>query len=910
VDTPDDREVKERWEAVSRLFGQAAELPADQRAAFLDSACADDPQVREEIESLLRADADATEVLAGTVSDAASSAFTVYAPGRRIGAYQVISLIGHGGMGAVYLAERADGAFQQKVAIKLLNPGLGPDFARHFLRERQILAGLQHANIARLLDGGSTPEGKPYFVMEYVDGLSINRYCDSRNASVEERLTLFRSVCDAVGYAHRNLVIHRDLKPGNLLVTADGVVKLLDFGIAKLIESAPRSDSTVLPFMTLDYASPEQVRGGSVTTATDVYSLGAVLYRLLTGGLPYAPATTSYDVQRAIVEQDPTRPSALKPGLGPDIDAIVRMAMRKEPERRYPSVELLAEDVRRYLAGEPVMARRGTWRYRASKFVYRHRLPVALATAGVLALTITTGIAVRQARRAERRFGQLQRLAGSFLFDFESSIHSLPGSTAARRLVVQTGLEYLESLAHDAGEDRRLLLELADGYQKISEIQSDSHGANLGDSTGALASIEKAQAIREKLGGLTSDPAVRGPYIEGWLLKADAQELKKDLKGERASVEKALELVRAWRRQEPENREACMLDGRAHIALAYIELRTGAVPRAREACASAMSTFEQMAARWGEDKTIRQRLAESVLRMGDVQVRSGDPAGAEQSMRRAVSIHESLAQQSPSDTRAGRSLMVAYARLGDVLGAAGSLNVGKPEEAFEFYGKAIGIAEDAARADPSNVGAVSDLANLRSRMGELLIDMHRYEEGLENSRRARELSERLVALDPHNVDARLGEALNRAHYAHALFIADRLQQAIGERERAQKTYAELLAVSPDDTKVVLPLITNSESLGRWSILAGQIDRADSYLLTGIAAGEHVARSRPDDGYLLEVLGNIYQVRGDLAANRKQWATARDCYQKALDLRSRIPGAGSRQAANIEQSRRALAKVPR
>src|SRR5215472_16701439 len=184
--------------------------------------------------------------------------------------------------------------------------------------------------------------------------------------------------------------------------------------------------------MTLDYASPEQVRGGPITTASDVYSLGAVLYHLLTGGLPHGPGTTAYEVQQAIVEQDVTRPSAIQPGLSPDIDAIVHMAMRKEPERRYPSVELLAEDVRRYLMREPVMARRGTLRYRAGKFIHRHRAAVALATAGVLALAVTTGIAVRQARRAQRRFDQLHRLAGSFLFDFESSIHSLPGSTAAR----------------------------------------------------------------------------------------------------------------------------------------------------------------------------------------------------------------------------------------------------------------------------------------------------------------------------------------------------------------------------------------------------------------------------------------------------------------------------------------------
>jgi tetratricopeptide (TPR) repeat protein len=323
-----------------------------------------------------------------------------------------------------------------------------------------------------------------------------------------------------------------------------------------------------------------------------------------------------------------------------------------------------------------------------------------------------------------------------------------------------------------------------------------------------------------------------------------------------------------------------------------------------------VATFEQIAARWGDDRTIRQRLADSLLRLGDVQVRAGDPAGAEPNMRRAAGMYESLVEQSPANTRLARSLMVSYARVGDVLGASGSLNLGRPKEAYEFYQKAIVIGEEAMRADPSNAGAISDLSALCSRMGELLVDLHRYGDGLNYSRRSSELSDKLVALDSQNVDARLAAALNRAHYAHALYTADHLPEAIAERERAQTTYAELLRASPDDTKVVLPLMTNCESLGRWIVQVGHADRADEYFTMAISAGERVARERPDDGYLIELLGNVYQARGELAGSRKQWDTARECYQKALDLRSRIPGAGSRQAAYIEQSRRALAMVPK
>ena len=398
----------------------------------------------------------------------------------RVGPYRLISEIGHGGMGTVYLAVRADAAFEQRVAIKILKRGMDTDaIAARFRHERQILASLTHPNIARLLDGGTTSDGLPYFAMEYVDGRQLVDYCESRGLDTSARLAIFRQVCAAVQYAHQNLIIHRDLKPANVLVAMDGTPKLLDFGIAKLL-NADVAGHTHAPtvagmqLMTPEYASPEQVRGDPVTTATDVYSLGVLLYELLTGRRPYRITSRApIDVARVVCEAVPARPSTAvtNPSDGPDaqepitgaetvptrevpsgqlraveaqrlsrrlagdLDTIVLKALSKEPARRYPSVDQFSEDVRRHLEGLPVLARRDTWNYRAAKFIRRHRAAVGAAALTFLALVagvIGTAWQAREARiaraRAEARFDDVRRLANAFVFDMHDAIRDLPGS--------------------------------------------------------------------------------------------------------------------------------------------------------------------------------------------------------------------------------------------------------------------------------------------------------------------------------------------------------------------------------------------------------------------------------------------------------------------------------------------------
>jgi serine/threonine-protein kinase len=407
---------------VREVFDRAIQCAPAQRARVIEDACRDNPDLQHEVQRLISAYenlGDVFEVTGPAVVEPST------APGATIiGAYRLVRELGRGGAGVVHLAARCDDEFEKAVAIKLLRPGFYSDeLVRRFRNERQILANIEHPYIAKLLDGGSAPDGSPYLVMEYIDGLPIDTYCQTHSLSLRDRLQLFCKVCEAVQFAHQNLVVHRDIKPSNILVTAGGVPKLLDFGIAKLLNPASSAppDVTVADArpMTPDYASPEQIRGEPITTATDVYTLGVLLYRLLTGRRPYRLRTGELpELARAICEEEPTRPSVaiaddreepaapglLEKALRGDVDNIVLKAMRKETDRRYVSVEQLADDIQRYLADMPVRAAADTARYRASKFLRRHKTGVATAAAVlVLVTTAAVALAIQAATIARER---------------------------------------------------------------------------------------------------------------------------------------------------------------------------------------------------------------------------------------------------------------------------------------------------------------------------------------------------------------------------------------------------------------------------------------------------------------------------------------------------------------------------
>ncbi|MDP8989919.1 MAG: serine/threonine protein kinase [Acidobacteriota bacterium] len=431
----------QRWAQIRQVFDGALERPAKDRAAYLRVLCARDEELRHEVESLLRSHEQSEEFLetpAAQLSQIVSQEdIGDYPHGYRVGPYEFDRRIGRGGMGAVWLANRFDKEYKRQVAIKMVKRGMNSqEILRRFRTERQVLASLNHPNIARLIDGGSTPDGLPYLVMEYVEGTPIDQYCDHWKCTISERLQLFRDVCSAVHYAHQNLVVHRDIKTSNILVTPGGIPKLLDFGIAKLLgpEGSTLDLAQTRPEMrpmTLDYASPEQVRGESITTATDVYSLGVLLYRLLTGKMPYGPNLHSQAaMQNAICEKEPIRPSAqilsddstavpeatqkleafsetrvkarkrLRRKLSGDLDNIILMALRKEPHRRYLSVGQFSEDIRRYLEGHPVVARLDTPGYRIAKFVRRHPESIGAAVLASASLLTVAAFSERSARLA------------------------------------------------------------------------------------------------------------------------------------------------------------------------------------------------------------------------------------------------------------------------------------------------------------------------------------------------------------------------------------------------------------------------------------------------------------------------------------------------------------------------------
>ena len=538
--------MKSNRQQLKELFHAAVELAPHDREAFLKTNCANNDELHREVSALLTAHESAGDFIqqpalvdVGLVANGEQPNTNAAVTGQQIGSYQIIRELGRGGMGSVYLAARADESFDKQVALKLIKRGMDSDaIIKRFVMERQILANLDHPNIARLIDGGTTEDGLPYFVLEYVEGTTITRYCDQHKLNTTERLKLFRQVCAAVQFAHQNLIVHRDLKPSNIIVTEDGTPKLLDFGIAKLLSEATsvEATATIARVLTPEYASPEELRGLPVTTSSDVYSLGVVLYELLSGHRPFNFENRSpEDVARMITASQPIKPSVvitrieterhaddpkqisrtpeaisrardgnidkLRRRLVGDLDNILLKALRKEPERRYASVQEFSEDLRRHLEGLPVLARSDTLSYRTSKFIKRHKASVAAALIVALTLlsaTIVTGWEARVARlgraRAERRFGEIRKLSNSLVTEVQSSLTTVPGTAPTQRLLAKKSLDYLDNLAQDEDKDVGVLGELASAYLNVGSLQAWT----LFDNAGALQSYQKAVAIQRQ----------------------------------------------------------------------------------------------------------------------------------------------------------------------------------------------------------------------------------------------------------------------------------------------------------------------------------------------------------------------------------------------------------------------------
>ncbi len=756
----------ERWHEIEALFLAALERDPDRRADFLRESCGEDGELQAEVESLLAHDSK------GAIEQTIRSAVATFDPdgvtwydGRRIGAYRLIREIGRGGMGAVYLAARADDQFEKHVAIKLVKGGVSADSVlQRFRDERQILANLEHPNIARLLDGGTTEEGTPYLVMEYIAGTPIVDYCVRRGLSVANRLKLFRSVCLAVHYAHQNLVVHRDLKPGNILVAEDGTVKLLDFGIAKLVDPSAEKTAGAGPAqpLTPEYASPEQARGESLTTATDIYSLGAVLFELLSGRRPHQFTSYSRDeIEEAICERgvpglsDAAAGRALRRRLSGDLEAIVRMAMSKRPLDRYASAEQFSEDIRRHLKGRAVIARDDSWSYRLGKVLMRNRVGVAAAVLLVSSLAGGMLATFYQARRAERRFELGRKLANSFLFEIHDAISEVQGSTRARGMLVTKTLEYLNNVAKDAKGDFSLQRDLAAAYQKIGDVQGHVLTANLGNTAGALESYRKALRILESAAEDRRDEDVQIAIATAHGRIGDILSYTGDAGGALASYETARNISAELTTADPSSNKAMRS---LAAALRWVSRARGLMQQNAQALDSSRQSLklylELMKAEPG-DRSLRQAIADCDADIGVMQARLNDLTGALKSYKRALAEQQALSAEDPSNVTYRRELMLAYSHVGDILGNPASLNLGDTAGALENYHKMLEIGESLAAADPSDTRAKSDFAISLMRVGNAISENRRHKEALEIFEKSARLMEELAAKDPRNMRIRM-----------------------------------------------------------------------------------------------------------------------------------------------------------
>lgn len=502
---------------VEEVLSQLLDIPEPDRLHALEQLCAGEPDCAAEVRRMLDQLPAAESYFAQFPAEQEDNASRL--GGRRAGAYRIVSELGRGGMGVVYRAVRDDGQFARQVAVKFVSLlAAGGEAWRRFEREKRILAALRHPNIAELLDAGVSEEGTPYIVMELVEGVPIDVFCRERRLNVEERIRLVQQIAGAVDFIHRNLIVHRDIKPGNVFVTVDGTPKLLDFGISRVLPSDGEDGDRTAPerrVMTLNYSSPEQLRGEAVSTSSDVYSLGLLLYELLAGRQVFSlSGVSTAELLRQVLEEEPP-----PPGAGADLDQIVMKSIRKAPTERYASVRDLAADLENYLAGRPVTAVRPTKLYRFGKWVRRNRVSVTIgALVTLMLLAAGAGvvwqmqIARRERAMAERRFQEVHKLANSILFEFHDPISRLSGTTDVRRLMAARALEYLDSLARDARRDVTLQLELASAYMRLGDIQGNPNRANLGDTKGALGSYNKARTILTEV--LKAEPRHRLASLE------------------------------------------------------------------------------------------------------------------------------------------------------------------------------------------------------------------------------------------------------------------------------------------------------------------------------------------------------------------------------------------------------------
>jgi non-specific serine/threonine protein kinase/serine/threonine-protein kinase len=835
----------ERWKLIRDVLGGALELVPEERNAFLDQACVSDPTLRQEVEALLASNPDmpseflhpselASEI--GRAMHGLDSLAGLQEGQDFAGRFHLVRRLGEGGMGQVWLAEQTE-PVRRQVALKLIKAGMYDEsVVQRFQSERQSLAIMDHPAIAKVFEAGTTPQGQPFFVMEYVPGLPITEYCDQKKLKIRDRLELFIQACEGVQHAHQKAIIHRDLKPANILVVeVDGkpVPRIIDFGLAKATvpHVAGESAFTRLGLFvgTPGYMSPEQVDANvqDIDTRTDVYSLGVVLYVLLAGLEPFESRQKQKqpldETLRRLREEEPPRPStrigadrnssaeiAEARGMEPrqlvsllrgDLDWITMKALERDRSRRYGAPSELAADIQRYLGHEPIVARPASVAYRAGKFVKRNKL--SLVVTSIFALVVAAGavatvreaqIARMQEVRAERRFESLRKLTNSLLFEFHDSIENLPGSTNARELVVHRALEYLEQIEAEAHDDPATLRDLAAAYERIGRIRAEEGHPHLGG-TGSFQQAnelyEKALAIRERLA--TKNPGDVNLQLEllGTMLnvaRIDEQfgELDRALVLQQQRLEIEEQLARSHDSEDLRYNIAASLIGIGELKL-WLGDYDSALGYERQ---SLIMNEALLGANPNSLKLLRgvwrsHGWTAMVLRYD----RKFNEGAAES--RKALAISEQLAARDPNNTEFQRFLIVDNQSLCECLAYAGTFT-----EAPKLCQKAITINQAMVESDKANIQASADLANSNMTMGLVLYLMHSPREALLFEKRADTMYRDVAAHEPDSESNGVDHSVSLIYAGRIEAGLHRPEQARKDLEQAQQIMEQLVARSP------------------------------------------------------------------------------------------------------------------
>ncbi len=749
----------ETWKKVDTLFNQALDISPLEREEFLRASCNGDNEIRQAVLDMLKADEDADFLEASPVQALNETAFSEKFIGKQIGRFKILHEIGQGGMGAVFAAVRTD-EIQQKVALKILRHSFPSQaLLDRFRQEQQILSSLEHPNIARLIDAGTTADGLPFLAMEFVEGKSIDEYCREQNLRPKEILELFRTVCSAVSYAHQHLVIHRDLKPSNIIVSAEGAVKLLDFGIAKLLTNeADNVTQTAQVMMTPAYASPEQAKGENITTVTDIYSLGVILHELLTGERPQNFETKT---------DEPKSRSTKQNILRGEVRNIVAMALRAERERRYVSVEQFSEDIRRYLNGLPIIARPDTFSYRASKFYQRNKIAVAAGIIAVIALLggiIATTWQARIARReraiAEQRFSDVRTLAHNVIFKYHDAIEDLPGSTAVREMLVKDATNYLDSLTQETNNDVALEHELALAYQKIGDVQGETFGPNLGKSAAAAESYKKSVALLEKIIPSNNKDTKLGIDLQLGYNKLGLLLVRQNLGAEAFAVaQKSIAAGEQILQREPQNIEAIAILGRGRLVSGDAQKLTGGYEKQTQSYRETIAWLSSLSAATKEiDKirmvevTIKQRLGTALEDWGEKLKTENATAEAQAKFLEAIELHrqtmsimETLSKRYPNNPRYHRNTGSTVMNVGSALARAGFA-----AESLPHFQRALSIMKEFSAMDKNNIEAQRDVAEALQYLAMGFEKNKQRKEALTNYQAARAILAAILPKDPTN----------------------------------------------------------------------------------------------------------------------------------------------------------------